>query len=202
MASNTMQTMALPIASRSHHSRIARPFGCGLLLAACLASGSVLAASGPGGFLGTLDATMPSVSLGDTVTGAFNDVWTFDVAQGTEVVASLTNASILQNGVALGDITGFAATLNGVPLTLSQVDESGGAFTYQVQRLIGGLTLPVGVYTLDVSGTAIGGASSASYSGNLFANLAPVPEPGTWALLFSGLAIMGSVVLRRRSLGD
>ena len=163
-----------------------------LAVLASIASASSFALTGPGGALGTLGSASPSVSFGDTVTGAFDDVWTFNVAAATQVAASLSNVSIVLNGARLGDVTGFAATLGGSPLALSEVDESGGIFTYHVQRLTGGATLQAGLYTLEVSATGINGAATASYSGNLFANppVGAVPEPGPVALMLAGLGVL------------
>ena len=146
-----------------------------------------------GGNLGTIGPSSPSAFIGDTVTGAFNDIWTFNLAADSQLAASVTNVSILVNGLAQGDILGFGATLNGFALTLTQANENQGSFEYQVQRLTGSTLAAPGSFTLDVFGSGIRGATNASYSGNIFANpplAAAVPEPGTVALLMAGLAIV------------
>ena len=40
--------------------------------------------------------------------------------------------------------------------------------------------------------------STAFTSGEIRANLTPVPEPSTYALLLAGLAVVGGVATRRR----
>ncbi|HEY4373064.1 MAG TPA: FxDxF family PEP-CTERM protein [Burkholderiales bacterium] len=56
-------------------------------------------------------------------------------------------------------------------------------------------TLAAGTYSLELRGT-VTGDSGGSYSGAL--NLAPVPEPGTYALMLAGLGLMGFIAARRR----
>ena len=54
-----------------------------------------------------------------------------------------------------------------------------------------------GSYTLTVVGTVTGGATSGSYGGNI--NIAPVPEPETYALMLAGLGAVGLLISRRRN---
>ena len=155
-----------------------------------------------GGNLGTIGPGAPSAVIGDTVTGAFNDIWTFNLAAASQLAASATNVSILVGGVAQGDILGFGATVNGTPLTLTQVNEQQGTFEYQVQRLTGATIADPGSFTLDVFGTGIHGATNASYSGNIFANpplVSAVPEPATLALMLAGLSAVLFSARRRRN---
>ena len=56
-----------------------------------------------------------------------------------------------------------------------------------------GVTLGAGTYTMTLMGT--NSAAIGSYAGNLA--LAPVPEPGQWAMLLAGLGAMGFMVRRR-----
>ena len=56
-------------------------------------------------------------------------------------------------------------------------------------------TLAVGNYTLRLQGLTEPGGGS--YAGTI--TLAPVPEPGEWALMMSGLGLIGFMVRRRTS---
>jgi hypothetical protein len=50
-------------------------------------------------------------------------------------------------------------------------------------------TLGAGAHTLFVNGNLVNGPGNASYSATL--NIAPVPEPGTWALMLLGFGAIG-----------
>lgn len=58
------------------------------------------------------------------------------------------------------------------------------------------LLLTAGTYTLQLRGT-VTGTSGGSYVGIL--NVAPVPEPETYAMLLSGLVLLASVASRREN---
>ena len=55
--------------------------------------------------------------------------------------------------------------------------------------------LSAGTYELTLTGTATG-TSGGEY--HLFASAVPVPEPGEWAMMLAGVAMMGVMVRRRR----
>jgi hypothetical protein len=64
---------------------------------------------------------------------------------------------------------------------------------------------PEGLYTFEMDGfhwlaVASEGSSATTYGTSLF-QLAPVPEPGTWALMALGLAGVAGLAKRRRTLG-
>lgn len=56
------------------------------------------------------------------------------------------------------------------------------------------IALTAGTYTLQIKGT-VTGAFGGSYAGVL--NVAPVPEPASYAMLLSGLAIFGFAASKR-----
>lgn len=149
------------------------------------------ALSGPGGDLGTLP---PSASFSNTVTGAFTDVWMFNLGVPSAVAASLTNVEVSFFGNATGGISGLTAYLNGMQLFGPTSSTTVGNLTVKTQVLAGGTTLPAGLYELTVSGTGISGAT-ASYGGNIVAQ--PVPEPESYAMLLAGLGVMGAIAVRR-----
>lgn len=62
------------------------------------------------------------------------------------------------------------------------------------------ITLAPGWYTLEVRGTTLtkaGADLGGSFGGTL--TISPVPEPETYALMLSGLGVLGAVARRRRS---
>jgi len=154
-------------------------------------STSAMAVTPGGGDLGSLP---PSASFSNTVTGAFTDVWMFNLGMPSAVAASLTNVEVTFLSLTTGGITGFSALLNGSPLFGPTSTISTGGVTVKTQVLAGGTALPAGLYQLTVSGTGITGPS-ASYGGNIVA--APVPEPESYAMLLAGLGVMGAIAMRR-----
>lgn len=116
---------------------------------------------------------------------AFTDVFNFNNVLGPVVV----DTSLITTGVGGFNIDFISATLNGVPLFLSPtgVTEIG---------IINGLPL-TGPLQLIVTGTTgAGGGSFATYSGTL--NVVPIPEPGTYALMLTGLGGIGLMGRRQR----
>jgi hypothetical protein len=98
----------------------------------------------------------------------------------------------------------FAGQVYGLPeVTFTGYTLSGGSLTSPVTHTFSGALpttfsftepyLGVGNYLLQVSGTS---PSSSTYWGGLV-NAAPVPEPGEWALMLSGLGMLGFMIRRR-----
>lgn len=157
-------------------------------LAAALAFGAVGAWAGGGPLTPyTLDGNTASFS--NTVTGAFTDIWTFNLEGENSVGSSITNVSFTLPS--FGAITDFAAFLDGEALTLTTA--SGGGVDVVV--LAGAKLLGLGAHSLTVSGAGVTGGS-ASYGGNIIAT--PIPEPGTYTMLLAGLGVVGFIAFRRR----
>lgn len=161
-----------------------------------LVAAAILALSSASSFaVGSLDPVSPSATFGNTVTGTFNDIWTFNLGTTSIVAASITNVAISFGSLSFGEITNFSALLNGVPLLLGGTSQTTNGVTVSTQVLAGSTTLPPGFYQLQISGSAVG--ASASYGGNIVAT--PVPEPETYAMLMAGLGVIGFVARRRKS---
>lgn len=145
--------------------------------------------------VGTLDPIAPSASFSNTVTGAFTDVWTFNLGSNSIVAASITNVEISFGAISTGGIEGFTAWLNGVQLFGPSSTVSSNGVTVSTQVVSGSTTLAAGLYELRVSGTGVTGGN-ASYGGNIVATA--VPEPASYALLLGGLGVVGLLAKRRR----
>jgi hypothetical protein len=126
-----------------------------------------------------------------TESGNFTDTFTFQ----TTNTSSYVDASLITIGFSdSSDIDFSSVSLNGQAFQLT--DE--GNFEYAVlpsTLITGDLTLTV---TGQVGNVATAGQSvAASYGGTI--NLAPVPEPETYALMLAGLGVVGWMARRRRA---
>ena len=148
---------------------------------------------GPNGSydFGTLD-----VSKGVTVTdfsGDFFNTFTFTMGSfpavqgafvGLDVSGDMTAQSRFGMGVAPGSYFDGPAWSPEVPVPS---DPLSGAFAFYQTFAVS----PNQTYWFQLAGTA----DQAGYT----ITLAPVPEPESWALLISGLGLMGLVIRRRRN---
>jgi len=115
-----------------------------------------------------------------TDTFDFNNVIGSVLASASLVTIALTPAQ---------DIDFTSATLNGNPLTLSPT----GTFETGFTPAALGLTGPLQLVVMGLTGA--GGGISSSYSGTL--NVTQIPEPGTWALMLTGLSGIGFMARRQ-----
>lgn len=134
-----------------------------------------------GNFAGATDTL--SATLGGATVGAVQQSWSASQGPGPARVVFHTQINNRQ-----WQQVGFGADLR-MRANLSNVDEL---------VLGGGMQILVGnVNALDLSLNGASGAVLYSLSGHDYA-LAPVPEPGTWALLLSGIAVTGWYARRVR----
>jgi len=149
--------------------------------------------------LGTVNGTLP---VGNTVfSGSFTDTYNFTVSSLSSVTAIVLNTSytIESSAISLGRIGLIAASLDGVPLTLSIANTSiAPGIDMTVQKLFTFTGVPMGglnTHTLTIGGVA--DAPSAAYTGSI--SVTAVPEPETYALMLAGLGVVGLLARRRRS---
>jgi len=119
--------------------------------------------------------------------GPFTDYYTFSIsspatATGGAIVWRFGSVSLDMTGVSLTGGTLGAAVL---------FDPTPSSFSFS--------NLGIGTYTLSVSGMLrdVGLGGAAGYTGEISALSAPVPEAGTYAMLFVGLTAAGVMGLRR-----
>jgi hypothetical protein len=136
---------------------------------------------------GTLTNTPVVYDSGD-LSPTFDDVFKFKLGAG--------NTAVIGGIVGISDSAGFdfniQTSLNGTtwgaPSAVSLTSDSNGIFSFA--QTVSGLTSGP-TYWFRISGTTTG----AQYT----INLAPVPEPETYAMLLAGLGLMGVIARRRKS---
>ena len=132
---------------------------------------------------GTASTSPITATFGATATGAFDDDYTF---------------TLDQVGVGSGSVsTSFSGANN--QLTINGVTFNGTSYTAaQAAAGISGIPVNYGMLnTLEIFGTANGGATGI-YSGTAtFTAVSGAPEPAAWVLMIGGLGLVG-VALRRR----
>jgi hypothetical protein len=140
--------------------------------------------------------TPPSSSVfGAVLTGspststAINDVFTFTILGGP----ALTDAQV--STILLNDTqnVNFSSILLDSTFAFTKTSSDPNPETW---ALLNPVTLGTGTHTISVLGTLLG--ETGSYSGTINVQVAPVPEPGTWAMMLLGFGAIGLMIRRRR----
>jgi len=124
----------------------------------------------------------------DTPT-AINDVFSFTIVGGP----ALTNAQV--STILLNDTqnVNFSSILLDSTFAFEKTSSDSAPETW---ALLNPVTLGNGLHTISVLGTLLG--ETGSYSGTINVQVAPVPEPGTWAMMLLGFGAMGLMIRGRR----
>ena len=163
-----------------------------ILVAAAIALGTAsganaaqtLVISGPSGTFGDDEVVC---AVGATGPCAFTRTFTFGTPAGFNL-ASLDISSVSTSAFTNIDFT--SVLFNGVSFNTLATGVS------EFRNLLNQSLVTGGTNNLVVSGTTGG---NASFTGNIaFAQVAAVPEPGTWAMMLLGFGAMGVSIRRRR----
>jgi hypothetical protein len=107
------------------------------------------------------------------------------------------SASLNVSGPAAGGGNGFQQASDGRSVFVNSFYDSWFGTWFNSTAAESGF---VGVSFTNLTGTPMLGSFRAetSVNGWAYGNTTPIPEPGTWALLLAGLAVVGRVAARRR----
>ncbi|QHJ01368.1 PEP-CTERM sorting domain-containing protein [Xylophilus rhododendri] len=140
----------------------------------------------------------------NTTDGSFADLFNFTVGPNAGSILVSTASTFSSYGVSLSSLALYlgtyttTASLSGLtPIVFSaspvNMDLGNGIVVDTVANKSFALS-PAATYTLAVNGTSIGDSRYTS-----IVQLAPVPEPETYAMLLAGLGVMGFVAKRKKA---
>jgi hypothetical protein len=164
-------------------------------VAAAIAAAAIPATSASAATI-VIDTSVPAggfandnVTCSGAVPCSFSDSGSFVTPAGFNSV-SLTISSAIAGGNAATNLDFATVLFNGVSFAIGSTGEAEFRSLLN-QSLVAGAT-----NNLVVTGTTGG---NASYRGTLsFANVAAVPEPGTWAMMLLGFGAIGFSMRRRQ----
>jgi len=114
--------------------------------------------------------------------------------QGVTVGLQLINATA-------GLMVGFGNNLNVFGSSNIYALGSSGSFLSMPTFYVAD-SASAGIYSAEFRLVNLGTNANVTHSGNFFFDFAqPIPEPQTWAMLLAGLAVMGSLIHKRRRTG-
>lgn len=129
--------------------------------------------------------------ISKSVTGSFTDYLTFNLATPGSFSYSVVNIPGVQQ-LNLGPFVFTLTTnINDLAASLYSGTPAGSS------SLVSQGPLSVGDYFVKVTGLGAGTSGLGVYG--VVATLAPVPEPGEWALMLSGIGLIGFMMRRRTS---
>jgi len=130
----------------------------------------------------TFDEVNSTGNFGDSFPDAqsFDDSFTLTLTSNYQLSITATNTAAIGGPITFSSAELLDSALNSLgPIAFGAVPNT--------------FVLSAGTYYLSFAGDAM---QSASYSGTI--DVAPIPEPATWAMLVAGIAAVG-VALRRRA---
>ena len=144
-----------------------------------------------GGFIGLVT---PSAGANASTMTGFNDTFNFDIL-GSPGLTDAQVSTVLLNGIQ--NISFSSVMLDGNAFTRTSIDGAAEQWSCCGPTGLLPVLLAPGPHTINLIGTLTGNLA-ASYSGTLNVQVAPVPEPATWAMMLIGFAGVGMAMRRRR----